>query len=197
MRLRHAIAAVPALAAAALLAAGCGGGSPTARVANVDTSTNASAAPPSGTSSGGDRGKPQDATAFSACMRSHGVHNFPDPTSSGGINISPSTGLNPDSPTFKAAEKACRSKLHIKPPSAAQQAQMQAQALAFSACMRSHGIANFPDPQFGNGTMRLRIDAKNGLDPRSPLFQAAQKACQKLLPGSKDGATTSGGFKGK
>jgi hypothetical protein len=45
------------------------------------------------------------------CMRAHGVPNFPDPTSSGGrmrLGFSPSSGINPVSPAFLAAEKRCR-----------------------------------------------------------------------------------------
>jgi hypothetical protein len=39
--------------------------------------------------------------------------------------------------------------------------------LKFVACMRAHGLPNFP----------------HGLDPHSPRFQAAQKACGPVLPG--------------
>jgi hypothetical protein len=49
--------------------------------------------------------------------------------------------------------------------------------LAFSRCMRAHGITNFPDPTFGGGGGQLRIDKPSGIDPNSPAFQAAQKAC--------------------
>ncbi len=71
------------------------------------------------------------------------------------------------------------------PPSPAQQAQMQAQALKFSACMRSHGVPSFPDPQFSGGHVGIRIQGGpgTGLDPRSPIFQAAQKACSAEVPG--------------
>jgi hypothetical protein len=46
--------------------------------------------------------------------------------------------------------------------------------VAFSACMRKHGVATFPDP-----------DASGGISvPRdsSPQFEAAERTCQKLLP---------------
>jgi hypothetical protein len=55
--------------------------------------------------------------------------------------------------------------------------------------MRSHGVTKFPDPQTqGSGGVLMKIGP--GLDPGSPQFQAAQKACRKLLPG--DGAFTAG-----
>lgn len=44
---------------------------------------------------------------YSRCIRAHGVPNFPDPTSQG-IKISPSSGINPNSPAFLAAEKSCQ-----------------------------------------------------------------------------------------
>jgi hypothetical protein len=44
---------------------------------------------------------------FSACMRAHGLPKFPDPSPTGGVSIGKSSGLNPRSPQFKAAEKAC------------------------------------------------------------------------------------------
>jgi hypothetical protein len=44
---------------------------------------------------------------FSECMRSHGVPNFPDPTfGKGGERAFPSD-VNPKSPTFQSAMKAC------------------------------------------------------------------------------------------
>jgi hypothetical protein len=70
------------------------------------------------------------------------------------------------------------------PPSPAEQAKMLAQLLQYSECMRSHGITDFPDPQSSNGRVGISINAGPGsdLNPDNPQFQAAQKACQKLLP---------------
>ena len=71
------------------------------------------------------------------------------------------------------------------PPSPAQQAQTQAQALRFAACMRAHGVPRFPDPQFSGGGVQFRVGGPSGggIDPSSPLFQKAQKACAPDLPG--------------
>jgi hypothetical protein len=51
-------------------------------------------------------------------------------------------------------------------------------ALAFSTCMRSHGLPSFPDPG-SDGTI-----PKTKVVPlaSSPQFPVAQKACQHLLP---------------
>jgi hypothetical protein len=181
MTFRHAI---PVLALAAL-AAGCGGKGASPGVANLGAAATSTTSASSANGGGGS--KPENAVQFSSCMRSHGVTNFPDPSAGGGLSLSPSMGVNPDSPTFQAAQRACRSLLHITPPNPAQQAAMQAQALKFSACMRSHGLPSFPDPQFGNGTVRLKLNASQGIDPNNPVFQAAQKACQKDAPIGKAG----------
>jgi hypothetical protein len=50
--------------------------------------------------------------------------------------------------------------------------------IAFSKCMRAHGVTNFPDPT-GHG---INIGG-TGINPRSPTFEAAQTTCFKLLPG--------------
>jgi hypothetical protein len=46
--------------------------------------------------------------------------------------------------------------------------------------MRSHGLADFPDPLPGGG---LQFNLGPGLDPQSPAFQSAQDACQHVVPG--------------
>ncbi len=48
---------------------------------------------------------------FAECMRAHGVPKFPDPVfpPGGGIERKLSPGVNPDSPAFQRAAKACRS----------------------------------------------------------------------------------------
>jgi hypothetical protein len=121
-------------------------------------------------------------------MRSHGVPNFPDPQPTGGgvsLTIDSHNGLNPDAPQFKAASKSCETLLPNKgkaDPAAV--AQDRAQMLKFSACMRSHGLADFPDPTVSGGDVQLSLGDKrnSSLNPSSPAFQAAQKACQSLMP---------------
>jgi hypothetical protein len=64
-------------------------------------------------------------------------------------------------------------------PTPAQSARLLAQMLKLAYCMRAHGVPKFPDPT-SNG---IRISPSSGLDPQSPQFQAAQKACAKDFPG--------------
>jgi hypothetical protein len=120
--------------------------------------------------------------AYSECMRAHGVPDFPDPVGNSlQIKSGQGSDLDPNSPKMQTAQKACQS---LAPGggdnggtvSAAQ----QAQALKFSACMRSHGVPNFPDPTFTDGGVQLHV---TGIDPNSPQMIAAQKACQSLQPG--------------
>jgi hypothetical protein len=177
------------LATLGFLAAGCGGSPSSNGVAQLtttgSTTTNSSSSGPSS-----KRGNP---TAYSACMRSHGVPKFPDPDSKGGLtlNAGPGTGINPNSAQFRKAQSACAKYLPSggKVDPAAQAKALKA-ALKFSQCMRSHGVPNFPDPQVSGGAIGLRIGANSGINPRSPQFQAAQRACRNDMPGPKGGAGT-------
>ena len=58
--------------------------------------------------------------------------------------------------------------------------------LKYAECMRSHGLADFPDPTVGsNGQPGFSISASGNsdLNPQSPQYQAAHQACEKDLPG--------------
>ncbi len=185
-------------AAFALFAAGCGGTSGAPGVASIASQSTTAASTTQG-SGGGTKalgGAPGGPTAhfeiamnagsaalgakFSSCMRKHGVSNFPDPNSQGVIQFGSDLGINPKSPTFQSAQSVCQKLLpNGGQPTPQQQAKMQQQLLAFSKCMRAHGIKDFPDPSNGG----LRIHAGQGdLDPGSPQFQSAQQACQGKLP---------------
>jgi hypothetical protein len=138
-------------------------------------------------------GSTPTAEAYSACMRSHGVPNFPDPDSQGRIAIKGGQsangtkfGLDPNSPGFQTARKACQSLQPGGKVTPAQQAQRRSQELKFSACMRAHGVPKYPDPD-STGGMQLRAGPGTGINPSSPQFQAAQKACQSLQPGGSRG----------
>jgi hypothetical protein len=91
------------------------------------------------------------ALAYARCMRSHGVTNFPDPSSSGGVSYQGSTS----SPAFKSAQTACASLEPIKVvPSSGnetpqQAAQDHATLVRWAKCMRDHGYPDLPDPKIG------------------------------------------------
>jgi hypothetical protein len=53
--------------------------------------------------------------------------------------------------------------------------------LAYSQCMRAHGITDFPDPS-AQGGLDLNGGPGSDLNPSSPQFKAANNACKSLLP---------------
>jgi hypothetical protein len=149
---------------------------------------------------------------FARCMRDHGV-DMPDPTfdgSGGGALIQKTDGAGaagggtgPGNATFDAAQKACqpimdKAQQNAPKPTAEEQARMRDQMLAFTQCMRDHGI-DMPDPTFdSDGGVSIQAsgpgpsqDSTNGSDSSSsngpstgvgpnadPKFQAAAQACQ-------------------
>lgn len=182
-----------ALIAAGVLVAGCGGSSPTNSVASLSshaskTSTTSSAA----AGSTGSASPESQAVAYSACMRSHGVANFPDPQISNNGNehkiamrVTPGITGNPH---FKSAQQACNKLLPGGGPGEGSNHQItpqeQSQYLKAAACIRSHGIPNFPDPTFSGGGVHIE---HQGLNESSPAFKAAVQACESLIPGGLHG----------
>jgi hypothetical protein len=84
---------------------------------------------------------------FADCMRSHGVPNFPDPSASGGIHISSSSGINLQSPAFQSAQNACSKLLPGGGPGGpGVSASRRLAMVKLAQCMRKHGLATFPDP---------------------------------------------------
>jgi hypothetical protein len=63
-----------------------------------------------------DKAAQAKALKFSQCMRAHGVPNFPDPSSSGGLTIGPNSSLDPNDPTFQKAQQTCASILGLPAP---------------------------------------------------------------------------------
>jgi hypothetical protein len=186
------------LASGALLVAGCGGGSSSPGVAHLSSSTSGGASANTGGGSSAPEGgaaTQQKMVAYAQCMRTHGVPEFPEPTEGRllihtGNRDGHVTGVDPRSSQFQAAQKACGKLLpNGGVPSAAEQARVRESALKLSQCMRTHGVPNFPDPVVSGGGVQLKLRAggANGIDPESPQFRAAQKACQSLAPGGKGG----------
>ena len=165
------------------------GGSPSSGVANLGSTTTTTQTSSSQTagSGGSTASKYKAALAYVGCMRSHGVSNFPDPTSDGQINVKfayggkdgapASSGIDRMSPQYISADQTCRHLLPGGVPTPAQNQQALAKELKFAQCMRSHGVSNFPDPT-NAGVVRLI-----GVDQNSPQYRRAQKACEALVPG--------------
>jgi hypothetical protein len=157
----------PAAAITALAVAGCGGSKKPPVAAS-----NAASHPNNGA---------QVVYKFAACMRHHGVSNFPDPVVHSGNSHSVTITINPTitgSPAYKSAQTACQG---ILPPAltpAQQQAQIHYKIehyVAFAACMRGHGITNFPDPN-SQGDLGPQL-AQAGINVHLPNVIAAARAC--------------------
>jgi len=148
--------------------------------AQIVTPSRASNQSPAGSISGQSPSQDsqlQAARDYASCMRSHGDPGFPDPNSQGNFGaITPGSPADPNSAPYKAAQPSC---LSLMPQLGQQQQQQnQSRSVQFAACMRSHGVKNFPDPNSQGGFLM-----GGDIDYKSPQFQAAMQACQPLLAG--------------
>jgi hypothetical protein len=181
-------AAIIAAAALALLAAACstqsspgGGGSPGA---------SESASSPS-------------AIAYSHCMRSHGVPNFPDPPSTGQVPKTSAQLLGVSDTQLQAAQTACQ---HLYPGNGGSgrvltkdslgqceetgncpQALVQAAMIAlrtYAHCMRSHGLPTWPDPTLDSeGRPGFNLLHVQGFNPNSSQTSNIMQDCYHVMPG--------------
>jgi hypothetical protein len=166
--------------------AGCGGSKPPS-VASLGTTTSTGGAASTAAAGAASSASPSTA-ALAACFSSHGF-----PASVGSASAAPSRALkiagitisgnvNPDSTQFQAAMQACRRFLPGGGPPAltpAQRAQAAKAMLSFAACMRKHGVPNFPDPN-GQGRFPIGMIGKLGSNP--PALATAYNSCKSLEP---------------
>jgi hypothetical protein len=151
-------------------------------------------------SAGGSTRSPS-AVAYSACMRSHGVPNFPDPDGSGNLPKADAHHLGVSSSQLQAAQQTCEHLLPNNggtidansisqcmmasdcPPALVQQVLNEERN--FAQCMRSHGVPNWPDPiTDSQGRPVFAISISNaGFDPYSPPIWARGNECSHLMPG--------------
>jgi hypothetical protein len=131
----------------------------------------------------------QEALAYARCERSHGVTNFPDPNADGTFpkdKIPAGSG-----PKITAANRTCG---HLLPSRASGQvvtAKEQQDYIKAAACMRSHGVAAFPDPVFSNGG-DVTFPVPASVDSTSTQFTSARAVCAKLIPAGLPYSGTSG-----
>ena len=131
-------------------------------------------------------GSPSSPIALAQCMHAHGVPSFPDPTSGAGgpgfaVSATPGSstvsinGINFSGPAFQAAIRVCG--LFKRVGSAPQPTEaMRERLLAFARCMRSHGVPDFPDPQFAARAAGLQV--RLPADHNAPAFQQAVRTCR-------------------
>ena len=125
-----------AITAAAAIAA-CGGGSSSGGIAHLSSSSTKAKSAVTSTE------KPNP-LAFAQCMRKHGLPDFPDPTSSGQLQLP--SGLTTSSPAFQKAAKVCGYLIggETAPKPITQTPQMQATALKLARCMRGTACRTSP-----------------------------------------------------
>ena len=171
-------AVITVMAAAVLLAAACSG----------SPSSTGSGAPNAGGSAN------SQAVAYSRCVRSHGVPGFPDPASNGQIPkeaVIRALSRLSDSRAM-AATNACANLNPAGQGGPTLAAQEQQDYLRAAACMRSHGITNFPDPTFPGGRVNLSIPSS--IDTKSRQFIEAERTCIRIIPARvRPGGPGSGG----
>jgi hypothetical protein len=171
-------AAAIAAAALLLLASACSGSTPSS----------------TGHAGSGNTGG-SSLVAFSGCMRSHGVRDFPDPQPGATNEKFPSAQqLGVGSSQLSAAENACQ---HLLPAGVgdrflpAEVPVLLSGMRQFSQCMRSHGLPDWPDPTTDSqGRPEFPLSAVPGHDRnywRSPQVMTIVGECQHLMPSALGG----------
>jgi hypothetical protein len=124
-------AVIIATAVLAPLAAACSGGSSSGSPGVATASSSASASSSAGSSAS------NDLVAYSRCMRSHGVPNFPDPSSSGQIPKGSAQLFGVSTSQYQAAQRACQELIPNTGDTAEQQQELQ--CAQTGNCSRSSG----------------------------------------------------------
>jgi len=154
-----------------------------------------------GSPGAGWSGRSPSALAYSACIRSHGVPDYPDPDSSGQLPKTDARLLGVSTSQYQAAQQACR---HLLPaggslkqredqcmqnndcPSALVQ-QLLIADRKLAQCMRSHGVPNFPDPINGGPGGPFFPISKAGISDAAShthWFEARLTECGRLVGGN-------------
>jgi hypothetical protein len=156
--------------------AACGSGSNSPNVAHVGSAAStATSSATSGTS----------LEKFAACMRSHGVPQFPDPINNGTslrLRVGPG-GVDPQSPQYQSGLSSCSGLAPNGVGNELSHSITHAEQLDYlraAACVRAHGVAGFPDPTITDG--HVKFVPPPGLNINSPQTQAAIATCRKLIP---------------
>jgi hypothetical protein len=130
---------------------------------------------------------------FVRCLRAEGIE-VKDPEDGKLVigSSAPSAGkkIGPAPEKFQRAQEKCEKYLREAGPppelSKKDQAEFERQALAFTRCMREHGV-NLPDPEIEGAGVRQRIP--EGVNPRSPRFRKAEQDCSDLMPKKRRGTS--------
>lgn len=142
------------------------------------------------------------AIGYSACIRAHGIPDFPDPGRDGRVPKTSADHLGVSDARLRAAEQACRGRYPVStarghgrsdiafrqceetadcPQALVQQAMTQLRR--FSRCMRSHGLVRFPDPVLdAQSRPEFYIRPwRDGFDPDSARFANTEQDCESVM----------------
>lgn len=181
-RVRTAGVVVASIVAVGSLATACTHNSSGPAVANIGSASRSGGAP-----SGGGSATSASAVAYSACMRAHGVPNFPDPSSNGQVPKTDAQQLGVNTTQYDAARRDCQ---HLYPTSsleqcsetgvcsAADRQELLNRMRQFARCMRSQGVPDFPDPATGaDGDPYFNLLHLHDVNPRSAAFDRMSRRC--------------------
>jgi hypothetical protein len=171
-RIPRPVANLALVALIALIGAGCGSNAPSETGTAGDGGTSSAATGGNAPTTAQDK-----AVKFAACIRGHGVPDFPDPDAKGdfvfGIDVSPAV--------WSRAVDACKD---LEPPGALsgkRSPKQQSDALRFARCVRENGVKDFPDPANGEPLIdTTRIPSSNRPGGMT-ILNAATHACGSIL----------------
>jgi hypothetical protein len=156
--------ALAALAAMALIGAGC----------SNEPAENGNA----GSKNATNRDK---AMKFAACMRDNGVSEFPDPDASGSLTIDGvlnGSSLDSSGPAWKEAIDACKD---LEPAGFTGDKDVsdeeQEARLEFAQCIRDNGVEDFPDPTRDSPLVDTRRIPSAATDGGMAVLNAAMRKC--------------------
>jgi hypothetical protein len=124
--------------------------------------------------------------AYSKCMRSNGVTNYPDPVvdSNGGYQMGDLSGVDQNSSTYQSAQAACQSTLYQSNSDSAATRTFDATKVApWAKCIRANGLPNFPDPTVQGDSIIVSAQAAGISGRDDPKFAKAASACYSIRPG--------------
>jgi hypothetical protein len=175
-----------ALAAVALIGAGCSNGSAengntgTGTASSSGTTSSTRSASSTGTTSSGANKKltaRDKAVKFAECIRAHGVSDFPDPNEKNqfeyGVSVTPAV--------WERATTACKD---LQPPgtlSAKRTPKQQSASLRFAQCIRDNGVKDFPDPVNGEPLVNTYKIPSSNTPNGMAILDAAMHKCGYVL----------------
>jgi hypothetical protein len=141
---------------------------------------------------------PGGVLAYSRCMRSHGVPDFPDPDRRGNLPKGDAHTFGVSSAQLQTAQRACQ---HVLPSTGGPFEQQTQQCIAaddcpqalvqqiltvqrrYSRCMRSRGFPNWPDPTVDSQGRPFFDVSKAGMseaETRSAKWTSSDRVCERL-----------------